>query len=116
MANDDSRLASIDTSLFFDKIEDKISEALKPDVIEVDKPLNMGSEELQTLTNRLEHFAMQGIVFTLDDLSREVSFDIPEELPTGTRVLVKQFKAKTLWMAVLRSILEEAEKNLSTQH
>jgi hypothetical protein len=85
----------------------KPEEAIVPEVVDTSQELHMSAEELQTLTNRLEHFAGQGVIFGLDEQGN-VEFSLDESLPRGVTVLVEQFKAKTLWMAILRSVLEEA--------
>ena len=89
------------------KVFARPEEAIVPEVVDASQELHMSAEELQTLTNRLEYFVGQGITFGLNAVG-EVQFSWDAYLPRGTVVLIQQFQAKTLWMAILRSILEEA--------
>ena len=95
----------------------KPEESIVPEMVDNTQELDMGRAEFQTLTNRLEYFNGQGVEFGLDENGQvKFTYILDGAMPRGLKITVEQFKAKTLWMAVLASILEEAEKNLSTKH
>ena len=88
-------------------IFDKHQEDPTPEhVIVHDNQVKMDRYQFQAFLKRLEYFNSQGITFEL--YGDQVLFGIPDGLPEGVETLIKQFEAKTVWMALLRTTLEEA--------